>query len=502
MMIASKHLQFVIVFLGSLLAVYVGSNIVTLPPAGLFIVGAVIFLGIWMLVAGKNWWVTIFAGGTIGGIFHVGFKVYPNEIAFALAVIGLVPLVLVQDRKVFETQRKPLPFIFYLTALFIAIRLLIDVIPAQGARGNMSRILFDQTWCFAFAFLFHHYGSLSAARTAIGLMFVFLLIRTVAALIGFMFNVPLIIPGRNYVLSFSAHDSLIPMRYVAFMLLTSALILFHSTRSIIYRAALLPVFAFACILVVMGEGRFATLVMLMLPTAFCAWSRRWALLFLVGTLSVGTILFINAAPDTLNSLPRQAGRALSGLVFSKNASQEDFETEASDHWHQALREEGYKRWTSSPADFLFGDGITPSFDLYDQKKFKEDPETAVKNGANIGGYESGLWSVVGLFGVVGFGLYLLLFIRLRKDVLPYFFRRPKGTFWEGIVFWGCYSAITWYLVCYFQGYSPEFEMLLMIIAWETVNEGKLDEKEPEPIPAPAPYLSMRMPEAIPVRARV
>lgn len=474
-MISGKHLQFIIIFLGSILAIYVGSNIVTLPPAGLLIVGFIIAVVIWVLVAGESWWIPIFVGATVGGTFYVGFKVFPIEVAFALSIIGLIPLVLVRDKQAFQFHRKSLPLIFYVTGLYIAIRLLIDVVPAAGARGNLSRILFSQTWCFVFAFLFHHYGSLSAARKAIGWMFAVLLVRAVAALIGFVAGIPLIVPGLNYALSFKAENNLVPMRYVAFMLMISALIIFHSTRSIIYKTMLIPVCIFASVLVVMGQGRFATLVMLLLPLAFFAWSRRWLALLVVGTISLSSVAFINVVPDSLDALPPGAGRALSGLVFSTNVSQSDFATEASDAWHDALRAEGYRRWTSNLGEIFVGDGITPSFDFYDMLKFKADAYVAVTNAANVGGYECGLWSVMGLTGLIGFGLYVLLFIRLWWDVLPYFLRRPQGTFWEGLIFWGCYASISWYVVCYFQGYSPTFELLLMIIAKEVIDEGKLDE---------------------------
>ena len=486
-MIASRHIQFLVVCLGSIVALYVGSNIVTLPPAGLMIVLATLFTIIWMLMAGANWWVPFLSGAVMLGTFYVGVKVYPIEVAFALCITGLVPLFLVQDKKAFQAQRKKLPIIFYLTATYLIIRLLIDVIPASGAHGSMSRLMFGYVAWFVFAYLFHNYGSLSVARTAVGLMFALLFVRTTAALAGFFLNIPMYIPGINYVLSFSSSDSLVPMRIVAAAMLFAALILFHASKSLIAKALLLPVFAFSGVLVIMGAGRFQTLATLFLPIAFFAWSRRWIFLLISLVVGAGMITIVNLQPELLHKIPTSAGRALSGLVFDAAAAESDNDTGGSNEWHDAMRDEGLKRWLTSPKTILFGYGISPSPDLYSDLSFKKDPQVTVENAANIGAYESGLFNVISVVGAVGFGLYLALFFTFWKAVIPWLFKKPVGTFWEGMVFWGCFASITWFAFCYFQGSTPGFEMVLLIMAWDIINEGKLDEEAPVAAPVSVQY---------------
>jgi hypothetical protein len=502
--IASKHLEFIVVLLASLLAIYVGSHIVALSIPELAVVGSAILVAVWALTAGDYWWVPILAGVSIGGKFYVGFKVYPMEVAFALAVLGLVPLILVQGEKAAQRHRKPVPFIFYIVFCYVSIRLLIDIVPADAQKGSLARLLFGDVAPLGLAFLFHAFGKISAVRAAIGVMFILLLMRTFAALVGYFTGIPLYIPGINYVLSVAEGDSLLAMRNVAFALFLCALIFFHSSRSSFNKALLIPVFIFAAVMTTMGQGRFATLFMMTLPAAFFLWSRQWVLLFFVFVLGSGLVAFINVFPQSLASLPPGAGRALSGLVVTSDVSRTDFSTASSDDWHSGLKAEGFKRWTSSPLCFLFGEGITPSPDLADTKTFTEDPVSMIQNAANVGAYECGLWTTLGELGTVGFVLYLLLFISLWKQTLPYFFRRPKGTFGEGVLFMGCYSSLVWFIACYFQGGVPSMEVIFLVMAWDVIQDGKLDEtveqqSKPEiSYRAPSPRLG----NALPVRSRV
>ncbi len=208
--------------LACLAALFVGSHVVLLPLPILSIALAAVFVAVWSLTAGNLWWIPMLTGGTILGVFKIGVKITPVEVSFVLGILALAPLLMVRAEKALQPNRRALPLIFYLTGFYILVRLGIDVIPAQGARGNLGRVLFDAIWPFIFGFLFHHYGNLTAARFGIGVMFVALCGRCGAAIIGYLTSIPLYIPGINYVLSFSSDDSLIAMRSVALTLMTAS----------------------------------------------------------------------------------------------------------------------------------------------------------------------------------------------------------------------------------------------------------------------------------------
>jgi hypothetical protein len=479
-MLARKYIEFLAVIIACAAAIYIGSHIVTFSMSGLALLTAGILIVVWTFTAGDYWWIPVLTGASIAGVFRVSFKIYPLEIAMALAILALTPLILVQKEKVLQTQRKPLPFIFYLTGIYIIIRMSIDIIPAQGGRGNLSRLLLDASWPFIFAWLFHHFGKTSSARWAIGLAFVALTIRIGAALVGHVTEAPLYIPGINYVLSFSEDESLVPMREVAFMLLLISLILYHSTRSILCKLSLLVVFAFTEALVIMSASRFMTLMALVLPVAFFMWARKWLLILAFGGVAAGGVLFINLYPHSIEKLPEVAERALSGLIYKPGQLEIQLEAAGSDVWHSSLRAEGYRRWTLSPSTFLFGYGIRPSPDIYDTKAFSIDQASVIEISANFASYESAFWTVVAVLGAVGFVLYALLFLHFFRELIPYFLQRPQGTLWEGLLFWGCYSIFIWYVTCNYQGTFPGLELVMIIMASDIIQDGRIEKKAPPP----------------------
>jgi hypothetical protein len=475
-MIARKYIDAVIVAISCLVAIFVGSHIVTFSIPELSLTAAFVLTLLWAFVAGNYWWIPLLTGATLTGVFKIGFKIYPLEVTIALALIGLAPLIMVRNKDVFQTQRKPLPLVFYLAALYITIRLLIDIVPDHGSRGTMVRIYLNAIWPFAMGWLFHHCGKLSPARWAVGLVFVFLSLRAIFAVVGYLTDLPLYIPGINFVLSFSDRDSLVSMRYVAFILLLASLILFHSSRSILIKLLLLPFFPFAGGLVVMSEGRLMTLMMFLLPVAFFCWARRWILLFLFTGICFGSIALVNFFPGEVDRLSPFAARSLSGLLLKPNVSYVEEETEGSNVWHHLLRKESYDRWTQSPGTFIFGYGVVPSPDLYDTKLFALDPQEIVETSANVAAYESAFWTIVAVLGSGGFLLYVALFFQLGIKILPYLLQKPSGTIWEGILFWACYTTLTWFVTSNYQGSFPSLELFMMIIAYDIVQDGRIPRK--------------------------
>ena len=483
-MMPRKYIEVLVMAIASVAAIYAGAHLVTMPMPEVGIVAAAALTVLWAFLAGNYWWAPILVGATITGVFRIGFKVYPLEIALALAVLGLAPLLMVRHERIVQVQRRPLPLIFYLLITYITIRMAVDILPAQGARGNLSRVYFNAAWPFIFIWLFHHYGKSSVARGALVAAFFFLVARAGAAIVGFLSNIPLYIPGINYVLSFSEEDSLVAMRSVAFSLLIISLIFYHSSRSWLGKFLLLPILGFASGLMVMGASRFMTLMFLVLPICFFAWSRRWIFFVIAGVIGGGVVLFVNIFPETLDQMPPAMGRSLSGLIVKSGASEVQRGTQSSDDWHSGLREEGLRRLMQSPATFIFGYGIRPSPDLYETKQFALDPQAVVGIAANVGAYESGLWAVLGVLGVLGFVLYVLFFLHFVRRIMPAFLRPPQGTLEEGILFWGCYSVLMWYATCYFQGGFPGLEVVLIILAADLIDDGLVGGREAKVAPVP------------------
>ena len=478
-MIPRLYVEIFVVALACLLAIYAGAHLVQLSLPVLAEVTALVLALLWVLTARDYWWAPLLTGATVTGVFWVGFKIYPLEAVMVLGVLALVPMLLLRGERIFQNHRHPLPLLFYLAAAYITVRMSIDIVPAQGARGNLGRIYFDAIWPFFFGWLFYRYGKTSVVWAALILAFFALTLRAGFATIGYIYNIPLYIPGINYILSFSEADSLVPMRFVAYNLLFISLIFFHAFRSWFAKFSLTPIIVFASGLIVLGQGRFMTLMYIILPICFFAWSRRWRLCLFCLTVGSGLILAVNLRPHLIDKLPDAAARSLSGVIFKPEATDVQAGAEGSNEWHAALRQEGYERWTQSPLTFLFGYGLRPSPDFFETKQYNLDPKTVVGISANVGAYECGLWSVLAVHGLVGFILYFFLFFQFWKWLWPYFVRRPQNTVWEGLLFWGGYSSFLWFVTCYFQGKFPSLEIFLVVLACAIVEDGRVPLEQPE-----------------------
>jgi hypothetical protein len=478
-MMPRKYIDVLVVIIASIVALYVGSHLVVLSMGELALVTTIILLMLWTLTAGIYWWTPLLVGATLTGVFYIGFKIYPIEVSILISLLGLAPLLLVQNEKLQQTHRRPLPFIFYLAAIYLTLRMSVDIIPAAGARGNLGRIYFEAIWPFVFGWLFHLFGKTSVAWTSLVAVFVCLLVRAGGAIIGYFMSTPLYIPGINYVISITGEESLIPMRTVAFNLLLVSLILYHASRSMIGKLLLLPVLVFSSGLMLAGQGRFATLMFLLLPVCFFAWRRSWLIFFTSGLVAAGLIIFINTSPQVVDQMPPYMARSLTGFILKPNVSSVEEGTVSSDEWHSGLRDEGLHRWTESPFTFLFGYGIRPSPLLYETKEFQLDAKTAINTSANVAAYESGLWTVLAVVGAVGFLFYFFLFFHFWRLTLPYFLRPPSGQMWEGFLFWGCYSSLAWFATCHFQGGFPSLELFLIILATDLLDDRREAERRVE-----------------------
>jgi hypothetical protein len=242
---------------------------------------------------------------------------------------------------------------------------------------------------------------------------------------------------------------------------------------------MVPIIGFASGMIVMGASRFMTLMYLVLPIFFFAWTRRWWYCLLALVVGAGIISTLNLNPHLLDKLPDSIARSLSGFIIKPEVTDVQAGTVGSDEWHSSLRKEGYDRWTQSPLTFLFGYGIRPSPDFFEVKQFSLDPKMIVGIAANVGAYECGLWTVLAVLGAVGLLLYTLLFLQIWKRLWPCFVRRPRGTIWEGFFFWGAYSSFLWYATCYYQGEFPGLEIFLLVAACALVEDGRLPLEKPE-----------------------
>ena len=54
---------------------------------------------IWTFRGGKHWWMAFAVMTSLGGVFWVGFKIYPSEIGLLLAVAALFFTIVIKGKK-------------------------------------------------------------------------------------------------------------------------------------------------------------------------------------------------------------------------------------------------------------------------------------------------------------------------------------------------------------------------------------------------------------------
>ncbi len=463
----------VIFILGAIAALKVGSIVVSAPAAEIALLTASVLALGWMIWGGNSWWVPAITGATMGGTIQFGFKIYPIDIGLLLAVIGLLPLLLLAYSRVYLPHRRPLPLTFYAAGTYFTVRVALDAHDSGSGLGNMLRILADIVWPFFFGFIFYNFGRTSAVSAAIASVAVVSGLRIVGNIVGLFFDSVLYIPGINYIIA-AGPDGIVDLRSCSFFMLITSLIFLEAARHVTGRLFWLVSVVGSIYLVLLGGSRFSAAIALLVPVIFFVASRRWQLVAVCSGVMLGLLVLINYQPAVLERLPETAERSLSGLLLQPEKIEAGERAEGSTQWHEVMRQEGFRRWTSSPRSWFIG---------YDLKPFREDAyynigqydEEAIRAAASadVGGYESGLWTVLATMGSVGYLFYFIVFLPLWWRTVSYLLRHRVRTVQDGMILWATYASISWYLFGFTAGSYPSLELALMIIASALVQDMKI-----------------------------
>ena len=200
-------------------------------------------------------------------------------------------------------------------------------------------------------------------------------------------------------------------------------------------------------------------------------------------------------------MPYRIQRALSVLIIGPTVEidvQQD--VKGSDEFRRVISAEGFKRWTDSRESLLFGAGIRRFEESYfaTASRFEMDPFTLIiQSAADVGAYETTLWTLLGVLGLVGLVLYAWLLLELMRSILPalrsWRLRGPDFV----IVAWAVMAGIGAFFTCVLFGSYPSFEIFLAILAKGMIEDFR---KEQRPATARAlpslPSITLPKPESI------
>ncbi len=418
----------------------------------------------WAVVAGDKWWVIMPVSVAVGGTFFYEYKLYPHELALLLCALALLPVIALK-RKPFP-DRAPLPLSCYGLLGLFAINWAVSVYAADfrdfGRVGSLTRPYLQGLWALLFGILFYRYGLLKP-RLLLGLLYAAFLVRALLSVGAFFFADVVTNPKFGFAFmseTLGVHD----LRQAGIQTVLLGFMFAKLAKGNIWKAVNYGIMGMAAILVALGGGRVSVVMVCVIPLIWGFIRKKWGLMTGISAVGLGLVIFINQNTHMLYKLPPTARRALSVLVAETSTSWVDWHisNQSSNYWHRYLAEMGWKRWTRNPATFLFGDRVKPFDEAY--HAYSTSLETRAEIAAQLGSYESGLWSILGVLGAVGAGLYIALFRHFLGPVLSAV--RKEGVR-DAAHALGCLAIIQfalWSLFCWTAGGLPSYELMMAFFA--------------------------------------
>ncbi|MEO6971709.1 MAG: hypothetical protein ABI217_12545 [Chthoniobacterales bacterium] len=462
---------------GLLVCVAIGMAVANYA-VGTAIMLATFALGLtWITTAKERWWLLVPAAGTLGGYFWFGFKLYPHEVALAGA---LIPLFLGRALRMHATEQHrsiPFPTVLNLLGLYLMAHWLgsniYNKLDGTSGYGNVTRAYFNAFWVIVFLFAFWKHGSTKYIPAALLVSYLAAGFRVGVGILTYFTSAFAYIPVINYVLPGSTHARGSDLRASGLTLATLAACYFLIHKGFVRKSFHLFVFLGSCVALLFGSGRTVLVLVCLVPICAALLYRKIVPLIL-STFVVGTLLVIlNVEPTLLDHVAAPVQRSASILLLNKEQSVKYGLAESSDEWHANLRALGFKKWTESWHNFLFGTGIRP----YDNAIVETvagvtTNEDYLESSAKVGAYESGWWTVIAVTGLVGLLLYLSVLVYLLRKLLPVLLHEKVRDHRHAFAFMAVFGIVIWLGLGWTNGGFPSTEIMFGFLALLAIEDKK------------------------------
>ncbi len=430
---------------------------------GLVVVLLPVLIGIWIFFAREAWWVMVPAVVSAGGVFYFGFRIYPHEIGMVVSLLPLVPVVAVRRNVLIRRTRLPrwaYALLFYLGAHFAFSAYLCRLEGLPGF-GTMFRVYVRGLWPLIFAVPFFAYGSSRYLKRALAAIYATALIRSTLGALGYFFPAIFMVPVINYVVP-GVYTGGIELRESALWLLFASMAYLSMVRRPFWVAVNLAMVVVCGWFVLLGGGRVSLGMFFVAPLLWAVLERRWVLLLGGALLLASVVMTLNVRPDMVYRFPARVRRTLSIVILKSPYQDVHRLVEGSDEWHQRLAVLGARKWLSSPVSFLLGNRVYPFDEEF--KSLTASMDVKLRVAADLGYYESGLWTVLAVIGLVGAWLYVMLFIVLLREPAAALWRRGIRDHTDAFAFLAVVSLAVWLLFSWIAGHFPSEQLLLALIA--------------------------------------
>ncbi|SDU12743.1 hypothetical protein SAMN05444156_2118 [Verrucomicrobium sp. GAS474] len=455
------------------LACYVATQIADGGLASFFPLLGIGIGVVWVFFGGSVWWLPLFAGMGIGGVFYFGFKVHPFEVGFFLSLAAALPLIAMRAGQPLAHRSLPRGLLLFL--FFICLEAGFSCARFSGGStrdmGSILRIYLKEFWAPFFLLVFYYYGKSRFIAVGFYVLEFTYLIRLLIGMVAVFIPNFTYLPGVNMILPASGVNGTDDLRASGLGLAMVAMMMSFYQKGWLFSMLQRLAFIVALIGVGFGGGRGTLVGLLMAVVLFALFSRRKSMLWGAAVLIFAIICLLNLKPELMDGLNPKIQRTASILIVNFEGvrgtefgqTKEGLEGDLSTNdWHHRLAQIGRERWTANLPNFLFGTGIRS----YDETALKEpDPKVqfalALNSSADTAAYEDGLWTVLATSGLVTLVFYVVLFggfIRKIIELSPIMGRTPFG---RSLVFLSTFVIVDWVAFCYWQGGFPSYELMVV-----------------------------------------
>ena len=419
----------------------------------------------WTVRGGNNWWVVFPVGASLGGVFWVGFKIYPGEIGLLLASMALIFSIVIKGKN-FRQDRSKISWAFSLLIIYFTLHMLASLYTAKfglmSGGGSIIRTYSTGMTFLLFGWLFYRYGSTQNIKNVFIIILIINSIRIGFGLYAYFFSYAsnLSEPGWTFLgLSTDLRSSALYQIY-------AAIIIFYLIKNRNLKIGVFLLIVISFFIIFLGQGRVAVLEAMLAISLWVMIEKRYGLLIII--LATFLFLFVLINTKIYEDLPFEIQRAVSFMVLNKNKIFSYYPF-ASDQWHFDLFKTGFDNWSNSTYSLLFGNCIDPrdvwrfgSFDFY----------TRVKIASAMARYESSFWTVLATLGIIGISLYVWIFSFLFRDIIPVVKRDGIKSFNHAVYAVAIISFLLMILLGWIRGGFPDYEIMLGVMGKALYEDSK------------------------------
>lgn len=429
----------------------------------LSIVSSLVMVG-WIVFSGSNWWMLMPISLAFGGALLVQHKFYAHEMALLICLLSLLPQMLFRSDK--RMARTALPWCIYaLLAVFVgdwAVSVYDTDSLSMANLGSLSRAYMHGVWALVFGLMFYKWGVLNL-RLMLRLLYVTFVVRAILGGFAYFFQEVFSVSEVGYVLS-GASVGLSDFRFTGVQLGILAFVYGRISPGFWWKVGHNVVVILSAVLVAFGGGRVALGMFFVIPLIWAVICRRIGWLAIGCTAGLAFIVLLNQHPQWIYLFPDEVQRSLSIFVSESSTRWVDWQTRnvISNQWHAYLAQLGLQRWTESVVTFLFGNRVEPFNEIFNA--YSATWEVKAEVAAQLGLYESGLWTTLGCIGLVGLLLYASLFFFLLKD--PFRIVKQEGILdlQHGLYFMAVAGGVLWAVFSWISGNFPSYELMMAFFA--------------------------------------